>query len=178
MASRIRRIPIEIMAKILAGYELPVMGIHGIAHWGRVLETGWQLAESTGADTDVVRWFAVFHDARRRNDGIDPDHGRRGAELAGRLRSRLDLTEGQFRLLQHACVHHTDGQTEGDVTVQTCWDADRLDLWRVGITPHVAWLCTSAARDPDLREWSRVRSLDDHVPDCSVEWLRAAGRSP
>ncbi|MFM7531655.1 MAG: hypothetical protein ACKO5J_04035, partial [Rubrivivax sp.] len=45
--------------------------------------------------------------------------------------------------------HHSSGLTEADVTVQTCWDADRLDLGRVGIRPSPRYLCTPAARQPE-----------------------------
>ena len=44
-------------------------------------------------------------------------------------------------ILHYACVHHTDGLTEGDVSVQACWDADRLDWGRVGIRPAPLRLC-------------------------------------
>ena len=165
-------IPSEVMMRILAGYELPVMGIHGLPHWGRVLETGLRLAPTTNADTTVVALFAVFHDSRRLNDGTDPDHGKRGAELASHLRSLVSISDEQHSQLTYACTHHTDGMTDGDPTVRTCWDADRLDLWRVGITPHGRWLCTDAAREAKMLEWTRVRSLGDHVPDCALEWLR------
>ncbi len=42
---------------------------------------------------------------------------------------------------------HSDGHTTGDATVLACWDADRLDLARVGIQPEPQRLCISAARD-------------------------------
>ncbi len=160
----------EIMAEILSGYTLPLMGTHGLPHWGRVLENGLKLAKQTGADTTVVSLFAVFHDARRLNEGTDPDHGKRGATLARRLRSQLELTDRQFATLEHACIQHTDGITEGEPTVQTCWDADRLDLWRVGIRPHNPRLCTEAARDSITQEWSRARSVGGYLPACSREW--------
>jgi uncharacterized protein len=48
---------------------------------------------------------------------------------------------------------------EGDVTVLTCWDADRLDLGRVGIRPDPTYLCTAAARDTDMLTWSYRRSV-------------------
>jgi uncharacterized protein len=48
---------------------------------------------------------------------------------------------------------------QGDVTVQTCWDADRLDLGRVGIRPVASRLCTPAARAPDVIAWAYARSL-------------------
>ena len=38
-------------------------------------------------------------------------------------------------MLEEACRLHTNGQREADVTIQTCWDADRLDLLRVGTHP-------------------------------------------
>jgi uncharacterized protein len=43
--------------------------------------------------------------------------------------------------------------------VQTCWDADRLDLGRVGKRPDPRRLCTPAARDRDVIEWAYRRSL-------------------
>ena len=167
-------IPREIMTEILGVYALPLDGVHGAAHWGRVLETGRRLAATTGADRAVLTLFAVFHDARRLSEGADPDHGRRGADLALRLGPRLGLTPAQLAQLAFACAHHADGLTEGDVTVRTCWDADRLDLWRVGLTPQRGLLCTEAARAAEIRRWCRVRSLEDHRPDCAREWLRMA----
>ena len=120
----------KLMHTIIEGYTLPVLGTHGLSHWARVLENGLKLAEQTGANKQVVALFAVFHDARRQNETIDPGHGARGGELASQLRSKyLDLGEDDFELLVTACAHHTDGMVDGDVTVQTCWDADRLDLW-------------------------------------------------
>jgi uncharacterized protein len=42
------------------------------------------------------------------------------------------------------------GQVADDPTIGACWDADRLNLWRVGKTPDPRLLSTAAARDPDL----------------------------
>jgi uncharacterized protein len=55
--------------------------------------------------------------------------------------------------------HQSDGQMEGDVTVRTCWDADRLDLGRVGIRPDPHYLCTEAARDAEVLAWAYRRSV-------------------
>jgi uncharacterized protein len=162
-----------LIQEILRGYRLPLMGTHGLPHWGRVLETGLKLAEQTGAKPEVVALFAVFHDARRRCETICPGHGLRGAKLAKRLRAKfLSLSDGDFHLLSTACKHHTDGTTEGNITVQTCWDADRLDLWRVCIEPVNELLCTSAAKDRSLQSWARERSLSDYCPAfVQSEWL-------
>ena len=44
----------EMVREILSNYSLDVMGIHGISHWGRVLENGLKLAENTGANLNIV----------------------------------------------------------------------------------------------------------------------------
>ena len=53
-------------------------------------------------------------------------------------------------MLIYGCRHHSDGFVEGDVTIRTCWDADRLDLGRVGIKPCASKLATAEARDPKV----------------------------
>jgi uncharacterized protein len=155
----------RVLHAVLEGYALPWDGDHGVAHWARVLENGLRLAEETGADVEVVRLFAVLHDARRINEGGDPDHGPRAAELAEALRGRLfDLPDRAFVLLHRACAGHTRERTHPDVTIRTCWDADRLDLGRVGITPHPARLCTEAARRPETIAWADGRATFGVVP--------------
>lgn len=148
---------------ILDGYALSAWGIHGVVHWARVLENGLRIADLNGADKEVVALFALFHDSRRESDGWDPDHGLRGGELAKSLRGeRVHLDDDRFDLLFEACRLHTDGFVEGDVTLLTCWDADRLDLGRVGITPDPRRLGTKAARK--LVGWANIRAIDGHEP--------------
>jgi uncharacterized protein len=162
----------QLLRAILEDYALPLRGDHGVAHWARVLENGLRLAEETGADVEVVRLFAVLHDARRLNEGHDPDHGPRAAAFAGTLRGRLiHLPEPRFRLLHRACHGHTHERTHPDATIRTCWDADRLDLGRVGVTPHPALLCTDAARRPETILWADGRaSLAVEPPLVWDEW--------
>ena len=138
----------ELIAAIREEFRLDWMGIHGASHWARVRDYGIKLAQSTGAQPEVVELFAFLHDSRRLNDGADPDHGGRAAAFALSLRGTLiTLSDQDFDLLTYACTHHSGGLLEADITVQTCWDADRLDLDRVGIKPHPDYLCTQAARD-------------------------------
>ena len=134
-------------------------GLHGVSHWVRVRRIGLQLAQSTGADPAVVELFAWLHDARRWNEGTDRLHGQRAADLAEELNGRFfDLDDVRLEHLVTACSGHSDGYTDADVTVQTCWDADRLDLGRIGIRPEPARLCTDAARDRAVIEWAWKRS--------------------
>ena len=162
------------MNAVLREYSLPWDGVHGPAHWARVLANGTRLADRTNADIEVVELFSIFHDCRRVNEGTDRGHGRRGAEFAESLRdSVIDLDERRFALLKHACAHHTDGGTEGDITVQTCWDADRLDLGRVGKTPDPRYLCTDAAKDYDMIRWADGRATGHHVPSIVDTWFKS-----
>ena len=122
--------------------------VHGPAHWRRVERNGLVLAERTGADVDVVRLFALFHDSQRENDGTDEGHGARGAEYAKSLRgAAYDLSDDRFEVLHFACVWHTDRRHHKDATIGTCWDADRLDLGRVGIIPHPRFMSTGFGRE-------------------------------
>ncbi len=156
----------HVLHAILEEYRLPLHGHHGVTHWARVLENGLHLAQSTEAHREVVSLFAVFHDSRRVNEGIDPEHGQRGADFAARLRgSSFDLPENKFQLLYHACVGHTHERTHPDITIQTCWDSDRLDLGRVGITPHPSQLCTEAAKAKKMIQWADGRACLRVVPE-------------
>jgi uncharacterized protein len=148
-----------LLAEVRSGFALRLDGLHGEAHWDRVCENGLFLAERTGADVDVVELFAYLHDAKRLNDGWDKEHGLRAAQYVRRLGGALlMLSDRQLDLLAHACAHHSEGLTEADVTVQTCWDADRLDLGRIDIKPEPRFLCTPAARDPAMIKWAFRKS--------------------
>ena len=150
----------ELVQIVRSQFALDWGGIHGAPHWSRVRENGLRLAALTGAKQQVVELFAFLHDSKRLNDGHDPEHGPRAADFARTLSGSLfELEPSDFELLVTACNGHSEGRTAGDITVLTCWDADRLDLGRIGIRPHPSRLCTDAARDPGLLEWAYQRSL-------------------
>lgn len=129
-------------------------GAHGGAHWSRVYRHGQVLGKQLGADLRVAELFAFIHDSRRQDEYEDPDHGNRAADFAAYLRKKrlFELDDYAFGLLQQACRGHSAGQIEADLTVQVCWDADRLDLGRVGIRPDPRYLCTAPAREPTFIE--------------------------
>jgi uncharacterized protein len=145
--------------------------LHGVAHWARVYDNGSRIAPATGADPEILLLFCLFHDACRVTEGWDDGHGRRGADLAARWRGEyFDIPPAGFDLLYEACDRHTDGLTEAEVSLQTCWDADRLDLARASILPSPQRLCTEIARDSGLIAWATERSVRRTVP----EWLASA----
>jgi uncharacterized protein len=163
----------SIVHAILARYPLPPNGIHGIAHWARVLETGIRLSMVTGANVKVVQLFAVFHDSQRVVEETDPSHGLRGARLAAELQGKLfDLSGDECDLLFVACAGHMDRPIDDDVTVQTCWDADRLDLGRVGAETDPFWLGEATVDEhTEIMEWADRRAKAHAIPELvQREW--------
>ena len=161
----------ELILRVLAQYSLDTMGIHGTAHWMRVRRNGLIIAQKNGADARIVELFALFHDCQRIGEGWDESHGVRGAELAYRFwRDGLfELNSEDFELLHYTCCYHTGGGNQPEnPTIEACWDADRLDLWRVGIRPLPYKLCSPIARNPELIEWCMARS---------ERWLKQRWRS-
>lgn len=155
-----------IIEEVLANQVVDANGIHGLLHWGRVYDNGMRMAEENGANTKVVQLFAFFHDSRRFNDGTDPEHGLRGGEYAKKLRGEyFEVTDAEFEMLYVACRDHTDGHTTGDITVRTCWDSDRLDLYRVGIKPKPRLLCTEVAKREEVRAWANSRADEMAISD-------------
>ena len=147
----------DIAETITKQLKLGVDSIHGIDHWRRVEKMGLVLAEKTGADKHVISLFSYLHDSKRENEFIDPEHGARAADFARELYGVGEIVVSKKQLVQliYACRYHTDPSAKSDdITVMTCWDADRLDLWRVGAIPNPALLCTDAARDPAMIEYS------------------------
>jgi uncharacterized protein len=154
-----------LLGEIAHQYRLDPSHTHGLSHWARVLENGLKLAETEGGDTTVISLFAIFHDSCRHNQSRDFGHGARGAKLAERLLiDNPAINSTQLQLLIKACRGHTNGRTRADITIQVCWDSDRLDLARVGILPHPRRLCTRTAKDPEILDWANDRALSEFSP--------------
>lgn len=142
-------IPFELLWQYVGAYpDGEIAGCHGISHWKRVEKYGLRIARYSGADVMGVRLFALFHDSARINNDIDEDHGPRGAELARELRNILyTLDDSRFDLLFEACRYHADGYISDEPTIGTCWDADRLDLWRVHVQPDAQYMNTKRGKE-------------------------------
>ncbi len=150
-----------LLAKVVRQFRISRNGIHGPNHWARVRRHALTVGQATGADLLVVELFAFLHDSQRRNEDQDPLHGLRGAEYAALLNgSSFALDATQMKTLDYAIRHHSDGGRSEDVTIQTCWDADRLDLGRCGIKPAAKYLSAAAAGEIESAyRWS-VESAD------------------
>ena len=136
--------------------------LHGESHWRRVAATGLALLPQVpDADPALAFLFALFHDSMRLNDNYDPLHGPRGAALARELRGEtFDIEDAEMELLGFACEEHTNGGVSPDPTVGVCWDADRLNLWRVGIRPDPQLLSTQAAKSEERIALARDLQLE------------------
>ncbi len=155
----------QIVRHVLIDYHLPLTGDHGVVHWARVLENGLKLAEHNGASPLVVSLFAVLHDCRRLNENHDPEHGPRAGQLALELQGHFfQLASDELNRLRRACDGHTHERFHPEITIQTCWDADRLDLGRVGILPVAKYLGTPLAKSDEMIKWAHGRATMRYVP--------------
>lgn len=76
------------------------------------------------------------------------EHSPRAAEFARSLSGDyFELDDHSMGLLHLAIRDHTEGFVHDDLTISVCWDADQLDLPRVGIKPHPKYFGTEAARN-------------------------------
>ncbi|MBT6690851.1 hypothetical protein HOB10_00755 [Candidatus Parcubacteria bacterium] len=132
--------------------------MHQEDHFENVEKIGHYLADYNNADKKVLSLFAYFHDIRRRDDGFDGQHGKRSAQYLKLLYNKnlLDVTDKQFEQLIFACANHSESNAQSnDITIQTCWDADRLDLWRINSKPDPNLLYTEIAKKEETIEYAR-----------------------
>ena len=121
--------------------------LHGINHWDRVYGYGQQLL-TPDVHPLVVALFAYLHDSCREVDGMDFEHGPRAAEWMESLRDTYlkEISDEDFHLLKEACRLHTEVEKTGNPTIDACFDADRLDLWRADIVPDPERLATEKGK--------------------------------
>lgn len=145
-------------------FQLDFFGVHGINHWARVYYNGMEIAQFNKANRKVVKYFAFLHDIKREDEFTDPEHGLRASNFIDKIKDKFltDLDNHEIGILKTACAIHNTNMTSNDITIQTCLDADRLDLARVGIMPDERYLQTAAAKT--LIHESTQRAEDDFTP--------------
>ena len=139
---------------------------HGLPHWQRVERNGILLSLENGKlrediNIKVVRFFAYLHDKCRLNDLADLEHGVRAADMLPTIRDTIlkDFIDEEVALLEKACRYHTTEQRTGIPTVDVCFDADRLDLGRVGIVPNPKRMAT----EQGAYYAANIHLVDKHV---------------
>lgn len=118
--------------KLFAIDGLELDECHGLPHWERVERNGLLLA-TDDVNTTIVRLFAYLHDKWRVDNGRIWNTGNMQPNICNTLLA--DLADDEFEQLRKACELHTICHRTGDITIDACFDADRLDLMRVGIMP-------------------------------------------
>lgn len=153
----------QLLELIKDTFQLNWKGVHGVSHWARVRVNGLLIAKQNGANPKIIELFAFLHDVKREAEFNDPDHGERAAHFIAALSNKfLGLNEQEKQLLCHACEFHSKGLVEGDLTIRTCWDADRLDLGRGGVRPDTKKLCTDIGKQKDFFEAAYQRAIHQH----------------
>ena len=128
-------------------FSLDHNGAHGYHHWLRVLYNGRLLCSRNSANIKVVELFSLLHDSKRSNKKSDPEHGERAAIFAETMRGTwFTVTDKELQLLQDACILHSEGLRDKDVTIQTCWDADRLDDYYTEVDLNFSLLSDDLAK--------------------------------
>jgi len=121
------------------------LDIHGISHLRRVAITAGRIAASIGEDVESAVVAGFLHDCARSDDGGGTRHAHDSAVLAKKLLSRFYPHLDTVRLCD-AIARHADGETTEDLLAACVWDADRLDLTRLGIEVDPDLLSTTVAR--------------------------------
>jgi hypothetical protein len=109
--------------------------MHGERHWRGVAWAGLRIAELRGdLRPEVMVAFGLLHDCRRETDDWDPEHGDRAAHVASRSAPLKRLLGAEGRdLVAEACRLHERGRTCPETPqIGACWDADRVNLVRLG----------------------------------------------
>ena len=159
----------QIQQAISADFNQEACGYyHGPDHWDRVSQHALATARSMGVNPLIPYLFGLVHDSQREDEGLDPEHGPRAAAwIAEHANDLFHFLPPQDRdLLALACELHSDGETEGPPQVQACWDADRLDLWRVGIEPDPRYLSCEYAKNPHVIADARCLEQGTHGHHC------------
>lgn len=126
---------------------------HGIEHWEEVERNGILLAKyDSKINIKVVRYFAYLHDSCIEYNGNHSErieHGKRAAKFCDEIRNTFlsSFSDNEFLLLRNACEYHTIKTSVGNITIDTCFDADRLDLPRVGIQPKASKMASKQGKE-------------------------------
>ena len=130
--------------------ELGAESIHGLEHWKKVEQNAILLSKQNGVDEEVVRLFAYLHDCRRQHDFEDLEHGYRASKFVIKLYKigiLSFLSDDRVKKLAEACEHHNTADVrELDPTIGACYDADRIELIRFGITPEPIFMSTEMGK--------------------------------
>lgn len=138
---------------VISQFQLDINDDHGIKHWERVYHNTQLLSNYYNIKSDVFELFSLLHDSKREDEYEDLKHGKRAALFVKELVNSeiINISKEDKNRLVFACSNHTVTNTKAklfnDLIVQICFDADRLDIGRVGIIPEEKYFCTDFAKE-------------------------------
>ncbi len=162
-------IPKIILENIIENFALDIDQEHGYFHWVRVINNGLTIAKETGANPKIILVFGFFHDVERENEFDDFEHGLRGGELMLSYRDQINLTDEEIQKAYQACKGHTDQLHNIDIDIGTCYDADRLDLYRVGKTPSEDYLNNEYSKEQKTIDDAIRRTMSNEIGNVFFE---------
>lgn len=136
--------------------KIPIDSIHGYDHWKNVEKIGHYIADRNGADKKVISAFAFLHDIGRTDESEESGHGKKSAELIEKSFNPDLSDEKQKKLLVAVSEHDKADARSDDITIQTCWDADRLDLPRVHVFPDKNLLYTEVGKSQETFKYLKI----------------------
>jgi len=159
---------------VLKQFQLDIMGVHGLPHWSRVYRNGLLIAGAdSSVDLEIVTLFAMLHDARRVSEFDDPAHGIEASRYTARLAEEgflPYLSKERLTILRAAIADHPLGfNNPNSPTIQACWDADRLDLPRIGVMPDTRLLGSVYALTPGIVEQHWDEAWNSEGMDAMIE---------
>ncbi|WP_411839586.1 hypothetical protein [Paracoccus sp. ME4] len=157
-----------LLAEARNGSRLSGSSLHGEVHWRAVAATGLRLrAFHPSVSARLLLAFGMLHDCRREDEGWDPQHGFRAAEVALTSRAPRKLIDPEeIRILAKACLLHEKGKTDPeDLRVGLCWDSDRYNLLRLDIRPIQELLSAELVEADHERMIRHTIRMLDAVPE-------------
>ena len=162
----------KLLEKITNEFALDLYGRHGIYHWARVLENAFYIYENLNVDKEILVLFSILHDSKRLNEKYDKKHGLRAAEFTKSINENLlKLSDSKLEILITACAEHNSVIFHDNLTIQTCWDADRLDLLRAKIIPSPKYLNLETSKHDNTIEWANKRSSSNEISHIAKYWI-------
>ncbi|MHB9031383.1 MAG: HD domain-containing protein [Candidatus Latescibacterota bacterium] len=119
--------------------------IHGLEHLRRVACTAGRIALWENEDMKAAVVGGFLHDCARVNDGGGQEHAYDSAIIAEEV-LRRHFPELDADRVVFAIHHHAAGLIAEDLLVGAIWDADRLDLVRLGVRVRTELLSTRIAK--------------------------------
>lgn len=143
---------------LLRNPNIPELRLHVL----RIINFGRYLARKNGANMNVVILFAALHDIEK-NEANIPEHGAMAAKkIEGSYHFLFyNLSSNEKELVKKACEVHSSEVITGDVTIDTCLDANRLDIGRYGIEYDIEKFATEEARMLAEEYSGRYRDLTE-----------------